>query len=145
MAKRTNSNIKDLQPQNRDFFDIPLLGRVRPNDKSHLKRDYNLSDLIKNFKKSDLKSITLEVLDDAMQKAGILKGDFLTVKLDLKPQNGDLAVVKLGTKIFLRKFYRQNHLIRLETANDSVVPLVVDEKTPGFEIIGKVISISRQL
>ena len=145
MAKRTNSNIKDLQPQNRDFFDIPLLGRVRPNDRSHLKRDYKLSDLIKNFKKSDLKSITLEVLDDAMQKAGILKGDFLTVKLNLKPQNGDLAVVKLGTKIFLRKFYRQNHFIRLETANDAVVPLVVDEKTPDFEIIGKVISISRQL
>ena len=145
MAKRTNSNIKDLQPQNRDFFDVPLLGRVRPNDRSHLKRDYNLSDLIKNFKKSDLKSITLEVLDDAMQKAGILKGDFLTVKLNLKPQNGDLAVVKLGTKIFLRKFYRQNHFIRLETANDAVVPLVVDEKTPDFEIIGKVISISRQL
>ena len=145
MAKRTNSNIKDLQPQNRDFFDIPLLGRVRPNDHSHVNRNYNLSDFIKNFRKSDLKSITLEVLDDAMQKAGILKGDFLTVKLNIKPKNGDLAVIKLGTKIFLRKLYRQNHFIRLETANEAVAPLVVDEKTPDFEIIGKVVSISRQL
>jgi SOS-response transcriptional repressor LexA len=132
------------QPITRDFFNIPLLGMVRSSLPSHPSGDYNLSELVSNFKSIDQNSITLEVLDDAMYKAGIFKGDYLTIDLRSKPYNGDIIVVKLGERFFIRRFYLQNNLIRLETADDYLSSLVIEDNTPGFQIIGKVSSLSRQ-
>jgi SOS-response transcriptional repressor LexA len=132
------------QPVTRDFFNIPLLGMVRANMPSHSGEDYNLSDLVSNFKNTDQYSLTLEVLDDAMYKAGILKGDYLTVDLQSQPQDGDIIVVKLGERFFIRRFYLQQHFIRLETADEYPSSLIIEDNTPGFQIIGKVTSLSRQ-
>ena len=132
------------QPITRDFFNIPLLGMVRSSISSQSSGDYNLSELVSNFKNTDQNSITLEVLDDAMYKAGIFKGDYLTVDLQSKPYNGDIIVVKLGERFFIRRFYLQNTLIRLETADEYLSSLIIEDNTPGFQIIGKVSSLSRQ-
>jgi SOS-response transcriptional repressor LexA len=111
---------------------------------SHSNEDYNLSELVSNFQNTDQYSITLEVLDDAMYQAGIFKGDYLTIDLQSKPRNGDIIVVKLGERFFIRRFFLQQHLIRLETADEYPSSLVVEDNTPGFQIIGKVTSLSRQ-
>ncbi len=132
------------QPVTRDFFDIPLLGMVRTSMSPHSSGDYNLSELVSNFQNTDLYSITLEVLDDAMYKAGIFKGDYLTIDIRSNPQDGDIIVVKLGERFFIRRFYLQEHLIRLVTADEYPSSLVIEDNTPGFQIIGKVTSLSRQ-
>ena len=132
------------QPVTRDFFNIPLLGLVRASMSSHSNEDYNLSELVSNFQNTDQYSITLEVLDDAMHKAGIFKGDYLTIDLKSQPLDGDIIVVKLGERFFIRRFYLQQHLIRLETADEYPSSLVIEDNTPGFQIIGKVTSLSRQ-
>ena len=132
------------QPVTRDFFNIPLLGMVHSSISSHSSGDYNLSELVTNFQNTDQDSITLQVLDDAMYKAGILKGDYLTIDIQSKPQNDDIIVVKLGERFFIRRFFLQDHLIRLETADEYPSSLVIEDNTPGFQIIGKVSSLSRQ-
>jgi len=132
------------QPITRDFFNIPLLGMVRSNLSCHSSGDYNLSELVSNFQNTDQDAITLEVLDDAMHKAGILKGDYLTIDTRSKPRNDDIIVVKLGERFFIRRFFLQDHLIRLETADEYPSSLVIEDNTPGFRIIGKVSSLSRQ-
>jgi len=132
------------QPVTRDFFNVPLLGMVRANMTSHSAEDYNLSELVSNYKNTDRYTITLEALDNAMVKAGILKGDYLTVDLQSRPRDGDIIVVKLGERFFIRRYYLQQHLIRLETADEYPSSLVIEDNTPGFQIIGKVTSLSRQ-
>lgn len=132
------------QPITRDFFNIPLLGMVRSNIPPYSSGDYSLSELVSNFQNTDQDSITLEVLDDAMYKAGILKGDYLTINTRSKAQNNDIIVVKLGERFFIRRFFLQDNLIRLETADEYPSSLVIEDNTPGFQIIGKVSSLSRQ-
>jgi SOS-response transcriptional repressor LexA len=132
------------QPVTREFFDIPLLGMVRAGDPSASSGNYNLNELVTNFQHTDRHAITLQVLDNAMQQAGIIKGDYLTVDLRTKPQNGDIVVVKLGERFFIRRFFRQNRRVRLETSNDYPSSLVIEEGTPGFMLFGKVLSISRR-
>ena len=132
------------QPVTRDFFNIPLLGLVRASLPSHSNEDYNLRELVSNFQNTDQHSITVEVLDDAMVKAGIFKGDFLTIDLQARPHDGDIIVVKLGERFFIRRVYLQQHLFRLETADDYPSSLVIEDNTPGFQFIGKVTSLSRQ-
>lgn len=144
-SDKINSNpFERSQPVTRDFFNIPLLGMVRASMSSHTQEDYNLSELVSNFRNTDQYSITLEVLDDAMHKAGILKGDYLTIDIQSQPCNGEIIVVKLGERFFIRRYFLQQHLIRLETADEYPSSLVVEDNTPGFQIIGKVTSLSRQ-
>jgi SOS-response transcriptional repressor LexA len=132
------------QPLTSDFFDIPLLGVVRAGMPGTSSGDYDIKDLIINLHSDHPRSVTLEVLDDAMAQAGILRGDFLTVNPDRRPLDGDIIVVKLGERFFIRRFFRQGEFIRLETASPVPATLIVDPETPGFMIIGKVQSLSRQ-
>jgi SOS-response transcriptional repressor LexA len=133
------------QPVHNDFLDIPLLGQVRPNDPAHTSGDYDLSDLIHNFANIQNRIITVEVLDDAMIDTGIHKGDYLTIDLDSHPDDGDLAVVKLGERIFVRKFSQADNRIRLETADSYPSLLIVESDTPNFAVLGKVQSLTRHL
>jgi hypothetical protein len=69
-----------------------------------------------------------------MYKAGILKSDYLTIDIRSRPQDGDIVVVKLGERFFIRRFYLQEHLIRLVTADEYPSSLVIEDNTPGFQI-----------
>ena len=132
------------QPVTREFFDIPLLGMVRANSKNSFSGDYNLNELVSNFENTNQDTITLEVLDDAMSHSGIIKGDYITVDLRLHPQNADIVVVKLGERFYIRRYFQENNRIRLETSDTHPSPLVIERNTPGFQILGKVLSLSRQ-
>ena len=77
--KLNTSPFERSQPVTQEFFDIPLLGQVRPGDPLSASGDYNLDALVSNFQHTDRHSVTLQVLDNAMQNSGIIKGDYLTV------------------------------------------------------------------
>ncbi len=132
------------QPVTQEFFDIPLLGMVRASGPTSPSGDYNLNDLVSNFQNTNQNSITLQVLDNAMSRSGIIKGDYITVDLRLHPGNGDIVVVKLGEKFFIRRFFQESNRIRLETSDDYPSSLVIETNTPDFHILGKVLSLSRQ-
>jgi len=132
------------QPLTREYFNIPLLGMVRVDHPSLSSGDYNLSELVSNFKNNNNQSVTLEVLDDAMHQAGILKGDFLIIDLHAQPSDGDIVAVKLGERFYIRRYHKKGHRILLLTADSYPSSLVVEENTPGFLLFGKVISLSRQ-
>lgn len=130
---------------NSEFYNIPLLGEVRMENNFHTNGNYNIGEIISNFKENDTRSITLKAIDNGLSNAGILSGDFLTVNLTPQLHNGDIGVIKLGHRIYVRKIYYDKHLIRLETADASVSPLIVDPRTPDFELIGKVVTVIREL
>lgn len=132
------------QPLTSDFFDIPLLGMVRAGIPGSTTGNYEIKDLIVNLHSDNSRAVTLEVLDDAMSMAGILRGDFLTVNPDRRPRDGDIIVVKLGERFYIRRFFKEGKLVRLETASSIPATLIVDPGTPGFMVIGKVQSLSRQ-
>ena len=134
-----------IQPIHHDFLDIPLIGQVRPGNSEKNDGDYELADLIHNSHNIQHRVITLEVLDNAMSNAGIFSGDFLTVDLDAIPADNDLAVIKLGERIFVRRFFKENTRIRLETASDYPSTLIIESDTPHFAILGKVQSLTRHL
>jgi len=76
---------------------------------------------------------------------GIFKNDFLNVELNVSLADGDIAVVKLGPKIYIRKIFFDKKRIRMETDSKTPSPFIIDRETPGFEIIGKVTTVIREL
>ncbi len=128
-----------------EFYNIPLVGEVHLENEFGSGGNYSLGELIKNFRKKDLRSITLRAMDNGLAGDGIFYGDFLTVDLASKTANGNIAAVKLGHKIYIRKTFFEHNFIRLETTDPGSSPLIVDPKTPGFEIIGRVHTVIREL
>jgi len=145
ITKSFQTNIIPGHTTDRDFYDIPIMGEVHIESKSGFGGNYSLGELIKNFRNQDTRSLTLRSLDDGLLENGIFSGDFLTVDLDAKVKNGDIAAVKLGDKIYIRKTIFEKDYIRLEKGRSDNSPLIVDIKTPGFEIIGKIATVIREL
>ena len=133
------------QPINKEFFDVPVLGTVVPDDPDFTSGKYELNDLVNNYQKQRFNTFNFTTLDDAMKNCGILKGDLLSVDFNIPLKDDDIAVFKIGEKILVRKYFRNNDLIRLETADDYPSHLVVEPNTPGFKILGKVVSVTREL
>lgn len=130
---------------NHEFYNIPLMGQVRVETNFNTSGDYSIGELVNNIRNSDARTISLKAMDDGLSGAGILYGDFLTVTLDTTLRNNDITAVRLGPRIYIRKIFFERNLIRLETAGAKSSPLIVETGTPGFEIIGKVTSVIREL
>ena len=129
---------------NTEFYDIPLIGEVHMPESSSGEH-YNIADLVKNYRKDDRQSITLRAADNGMERAGIYRGDLLTVNLNASPVNHDIAAVRLGKRIYIRRIFFQGDFVRLETDEPYGSPYIVDPKVPGFEIVGKVVTVVREL
>ncbi|HGY55661.1 MAG TPA: hypothetical protein ENK44_08175 [Caldithrix abyssi] len=143
-----NLFIKEDVFKSNEFYNIPLvedMGEVHVDGPFNSGGNYNLGELIKNFRKKDTPFITVRSVDNGLSADGILQGDFLTVDLKARVRDGDIVAVKLGSRLFIRKKFTQKNLVRLETSGENSQPVIIDPKTPGFEIIGKVSAVIREL
>ncbi len=129
----------------KEFYDIPLFGEVRVEQDEHFQGDYDLGEIITNSRKNTQQNLNVRAADDGLNGVGIYKNDFLTVQLNAPLANSDIAVIKLGPKIYIRKKILKKKRVRLETDSGTPTPFIIDRETPGFEIIGKVVTVIRAL
>ncbi len=137
--------ISSSKTLDKEFYNIPLFGEVRIEHDGHFQGDYDLGEIITNSRKNEQESLNVRAADNGLSGAGIFKNDFLTVQLNIGLSDGDIAVVKLGPKIYIRKIFFEKKHIRLETDSGTPSPFIIDRETPGFEIIGKVTTVIREL
>jgi repressor LexA len=85
----------------------------------------------------------LRVRGDSMIDEQIRDGDVVIVENRKTADNGEMVIALLrGTKVTLKKFYRDHGLIRLQPANEKVQPLIVDANL--VQIQGVVIGVVRR-
>ena len=137
--------IKSSTTLDKEFYNIPLFGEVKITDKNNPRGDYDIGEIITNSRNSASQRLNVRAADDALSRAGIFSGDFLTVLLNNPLKNGDIAVVQLGYKIYIRKIFFEKKRVRLETDSGIPSPLIIDPATPGFQILGKVVTVIREL
>ena len=128
-----------------EFYDIPLLGEVKIEHNDTWTGNYSIGDIINNFRLNNTQTFSIQVMDKGMESSGIYRGDYLTVLLHDKINDGQIAVIRLSDKIYVRRLFYVNGFIRLETSGENTNPLIIEPSTPGFEIIGKVISLVRAI
>jgi SOS-response transcriptional repressor LexA len=127
------------------YFNIPLIGLLQPVKADSEQGDYPIADIIANRFTCENNQVTLQVTDNAMVNAGIIKDDYLTIEITPALKNGNIAAIKLGERFYIRRFFRQGTHIRLETADAYPSIQIIEAKTPGLFVIGKVVSITRKL
>ncbi len=145
MAENKTSSTADQTSLYDEFYNIPLFGAVHIERDGAYHGDYNIGEIITNIRGQQQKTFNLQAADDGLADAGIYKNDYLTVSQNAPLKNGDIAAVRLGQRIYIRKIFFDRKHIRLETASRQPTPLIVEENTPGFAILGKIITVIREL
>jgi len=130
---------------NTEFYDIPLLGEVHMAGSRDSARHFNITDAVKNFLKSDQQTITLQAVDNGMANAGIYHGDLLTTNSKMPLHSHDIAAVRIGERLYIRRIFFEKEFVRLETDEPGGSPYIIDPSLPGFEIVGKVVTVVREL
>lgn len=89
-------------------------------------------------------SYVLRVKGKSMIEDGILDGDYVVIRENKTPVNGDTVVAMVnGFSATLKRFYRESDgSVRLQPANSSMKPFILDEND-SLEIQGVVTGVIR--
>ena len=67
----------------------------------------------------------------------------------VKPQptveNGEIAVVLIEDEATLKKFFKEDKVIRLEPANKKMKPIIIKEGKSKIIIVGRIIALLRNI
>lgn len=88
----------------------------------------------------------LEVEGDSMIDAMVNDGDIVVMRHTQEARNGDMVAVRLSDDDLttLKYFYRENGKVRLQPANPTMQPIIIDDPKQ-VEVQGKVVLVIRQI
>ncbi len=120
---------------------LPVTGRIaagRPIEAIAHPAELDLTSVLR----SGRDYFVLEVRGDSMIEDHIRDGDFVIVERASTAREGETVVALLeGGEATLKRFHRDNGRIRLQPANSSMAPILVDK----VEIQGIVVGVYRKL
>lgn len=88
----------------------------------------------------------LEVQGESMIDAMVDDGDIVIMKHAQEARNGEMVAVRLrdSDETTLKYFYRENGRIRLQPANPTMEPIIIEDPN-SVEVQGKVVLVIRQM
>lgn len=122
---------------------LPMLGVIAAGQPITMLDDPQETLVVPHFMIKSEHSYVLQVKGESMIEDGILDGDYVIIRENKHPNNGDTVVAMLKNyAATLKKFFREGSRIRLQPANSSMKPIYVD---PGdfIEIQGVVTGVIR--
>jgi len=87
----------------------------------------------------------LKVQGDSMSKAGILDGDYVLVRPQSMAEKGEVVAASIGDEATVKYFFPEKNRVVLKPANSDFEPLVLNEGSDDFKILGKVTLVLRIL
>jgi len=149
--------VRLVDPVSRELLKIPILGPIAAglpmlvpetgvtyiaNEISGVEVARSL--LPKNEKGTQL--FALKVKGESMIDAMINDGDIVILKSTLEAKNGDMVAIWLPNRdeTTLKYFFKEKDKYRLQPANPTMKPIMID-KTEPLEIKGKVVMVIRKV
>ena len=87
----------------------------------------------------------LKVEGDSMREAGILDGDYVLVRPQSMAEKGEVVAASIGDEATVKYFFPEKNRVVLKPANSDFEPLVLNEGSDDFKILGKVTLLLRIL
>ncbi|MDR2196417.1 MAG: transcriptional repressor LexA [Coriobacteriales bacterium] len=125
----------------RNIVMLPLVGQVAAGEPILAEQNVAETMALPAQIVGDSSSFMLTVRGDSMIEAGILDGDYVVVKEQASPNNGEIVVALIDDEATVKTFYREADRIRLQPENPTMEPIYVRDVT----ILGKVIALLRAL
>ena len=139
-----------------DLIRVPVIGRIQAGQPMPVpSSDFGYYDpdsgveiarslLSPGDKEEDL--FALEVQGDSMIDAMVNEGDIVVMKKASEARNGEMVAVWLSDKeeTTLKYFYKEDGRVRLQPANRTMAPIIVDNPR-SVQVQGKVVMVIRQM
>lgn len=145
IIKRTPSRSRGIEILDPDFVSrtaarLPLVGRIAAGTPIEAVEQPELIDL-QDIVKPDKDYYLLRVKGNSMKNDQIADGDLVIVEKRSTARNGEIVVAILGdNEATLKKFFKEGKRFRLQPANETMAPIIVD----NVEIRGVVAGIVRK-
>ena len=118
---------------------LPLAGQVAAGSPLLAEEQREQQDFSSLFDSED--HFCLKVRGDSMIDAQIADGDFAIIRKQNTCNNGEIAVALVdGEDATLKYFYRERDHIRLEPANSTMQPIIVDDA----QVLGVLVGVIRR-
>jgi repressor LexA len=157
MMQSTRQSIQNLGQAVVELLQIPVVGRivagspmpVPASDFSYYDPDSMVdvaASLLRSREKGAKDLFALEVQGDSMIDAMINDGDIVIMKPAETARNGEMVAIWLEDKeeTTLKYFYLENGKVRLQPANPTMNPIMVDDPTT-VRVQGKVVMVIRKV
>ncbi len=138
--------IELLTPPGKALFSearqVPILGRI-PAGKPVMAEENVEGFLTVASEIARGKVFALKVKGDSMIEAGILDGDYVTVRCQGTAENGEIICAQVNGEVTLKRFYKKGDTITLKAENRNYAPVIISQGE--FRIVGKVVGLVRKL
>lgn len=123
-------------------FSLPLLGKVAAGQALETEEQTERLELKDLFGADNL--YALQVRGQSMIESQIADGDFVVIRKQEQADNGDKVVAMIDRGMTLKKYYRKKDHIRLEPANGTMDPIIVDPSRQDVSILGVLVGVIRR-
>jgi repressor LexA len=83
----------------------------------------------------------LRVRGDSMRDAGILEGDFVSVRRQETARDGEIVVALVGEEATVKRFFRESDHVRLQPENADMEPI----RERDVQVLGRVVGVCRRV
>lgn len=106
---------------------LPLAGLITAGEPIEAVEEREAMAIPSDFVIDADNSYVLKVKGRSMIEDGIFDGDYVVIERNPSPKNGDVVVALLDNAYAtLKRFYREGSHIRLQPANSTMQPIIVD-------------------
>ena len=120
---------------------IPVVGRVAAGKPTLAVEDFEEVFPLPHEFLGGTDGFMLRVHGDSMIEDGIHEGDLVIVRRQENADNGDTVVALMDSEATVKRFYAEDGRIRLQPANSTMSPIIVD----NCQVIGKVVGLVRRM
>lgn len=124
---------------------IPLVGKVWAGGPSLAFEDLEGEIALDRSLAGDDETFFLRVKGESMIGEGINDGDLALVSPQSVVENGEIAVVLIDDEATVKRVYRDGETLRLQPANPTMEPIVVERGEDRVTIVGKVVGMFRKV
>ena len=154
----TGNLIETVEEAIDNMMRIPMAGRIGAGLVYPVDSDFDPYDAEEGIevarsmlsdKDSTADLYALEVQGDSMIDAMVDDGDIVIMKHTEEARNGEMVAIRIqddkdGPVTTLKYFYRENGRVRLQPANPTMNPIIIDDPST-IQVQGKVVMVIRQM
>ena len=149
-------SVQNVRQTVEEMLHIPILGRivagapmpVPSSDFSYFDKDsmVDVASSLLPSREQGTDLFALEVQGDSMIDAMVNDGDIVIMKAANEASNGEMVAIWLDDKdeTTLKYFYRENGKVRLQPANPTMAPIIINDPAM-VKVQGKVVMVIRQM
>lgn len=125
------------EPEDSDTINLPIVGKISCGNGELA------YEAIEGFEATPRSWINggeyfyLRAKGDSMNGARIYEGDLLLIRNQKEVEDGEIAAVLIDDEAVLKKVYKQNNTLILQSANSDYAPIILTGEEKNIRIIGK--------